>query len=61
MDTGIDLMKRKSDVHFFELQVETEKKFKISCLFYSPSSIWLRKIVPFVLDEWEAGTKITEA
>ena len=25
---GIDLTKRKSDMHFFELQVETKKNFK---------------------------------
>ena len=26
--SGIDLMKHKSDMHFFDLQVETKKNFK---------------------------------
>ena len=28
LQAGIDLTKRKSDMHFFELQVETKKKLK---------------------------------
>ena len=63
MEAGIDLTKRKSGMHFFEMQVETKKnqKLKIYCLFYSPFSIWLRKIVLFILGQWEAEIKITEA
>ena len=58
-DTGIDLTKRKSHVHFFELQVETKKNLKLLAFFTHPHP--LRKIVMFVLEGWETGTEITEA
>ena len=43
MEIPLDLTKRKSDMHFFELHAgrdkEKIKNLKLSCLFYSPSSI----------------------